>query len=145
MNLFSIRESFGEAEISLKNLLGLDIKQSRFEVVNRESVDNYDEFYKNKELPTTESEGEIQVISFDGKGVPVIKKEAAKIQARLGKGEKRQKKKEAMVGVDYTIDRKIRSLEEVAENLVYPEQAGKKKRKKKALKHQQFEPGMFVG
>lgn len=131
MNLFGIRESFGEAAISLKNLLGLDIKQSRFEVVNQESINHYDEFYKNKELPSTESEGEIQVIGFDGKGVPVIKKEAAKIQARLGKGEKRQKKKEAMVGVDYTINRKIRSPEEVAENLVYPEQARKKREEKK--------------
>ena len=63
------------------------------------------------------------MVGFDGKGVPVIKKEAAKIKARLGKGEKRQKKKEAMVGVDYTIDRNVRNPEEVAENLVYPEQA----------------------
>jgi len=131
MDLFGIRESFGEAAISLKNLLGLDVKQSRFEVVNRESINDYDEFYKNKELPATESEGEIQVIGFDGKGVPVIKKEAAKIQARLGKGEKRQKKKEAMVGVNYTINRKIRSPKEVAENLVYPEQARKKREEKK--------------
>jgi hypothetical protein len=41
-------------------------------------------------------------LGFDGKGVPVIKKKAAKIKARLGKGEKKQKKKEAMVGVSYT-------------------------------------------
>lgn len=131
MGLFGIRESFGEAAISLKNPLGLDIKQSRFEVVDRESINDYDEFYKNKELPAAKSEGELQVMSFDGKGVPVIKKEAAKIQARLGKGEKRQKKKEAMVGVDYTIDRKVCTPEEVAENLVYPEQARKKREEKR--------------
>jgi len=102
MNLLSIRDSFGEAEISLNTLLGLNVKQSRFEVVSRGSIDDYDEFYKDKELPEASSEGQIQVIGFDGKGVPVIKSEAAKIQARLGKGEKRQEKKEAMVGVSYT-------------------------------------------
>ncbi|EFK10981.1 conserved hypothetical protein [delta proteobacterium NaphS2] len=57
---------------------------------------SYDEFYESKEPPSPESEGSVQVIGFDGKGVPVIKQEAAKIQARLGKGEKRQKTKEAM-------------------------------------------------
>ncbi len=39
----------------------------------------------------------------------------------MGKGEKKQKKKEAMVGVSYTVDRNIRTPEEVAENLVYPD------------------------
>ena len=37
MTLFGIHNSFGEAFISLNNLLRLDIKQSRFEVVNREA------------------------------------------------------------------------------------------------------------
>ena len=39
----------------------------------------------------------------------------------MGKGEKKQKKKEAMVGVSYTVDRNIRPPEEIAKNLVYPD------------------------
>ncbi|MEE9611911.1 MAG: ISKra4 family transposase [Desulfatiglandales bacterium] len=132
MDLFSIRDSFSESSVSLKKLLGLEISQSRFEVVNRESANSYDEFYENKELPIPESEGKIQVIGFDGKGVPIIKSEAAKIQPRLGKGEKRQKTKEAIVGVSYTTDPKVRTAEEVAENLVYPEQAREKREAEKA-------------
>ena len=127
MDLLSIRDSFGEASVTLDKILKLGISPSRFEVVNRGSANSYDEFYKNKELPTPDSEGEIEVIGFDGKGVPVIKSEAAKLKARLGKGEKRQKKKEAIVGVSYTIDPKVRSPEEVAENLVYPEEAREKR------------------
>jgi hypothetical protein len=121
MNIFDIRDSFKESQISLNKLLGLEISQSRFEIVNRESAVNYDKFYDQKLVPNSETEGEIQILGFDGKGVPVIKKEAAKIKARLGKGEKKQKKKEAMVGVGYTVDRNIRTPEEVAENLVYPD------------------------
>ncbi len=127
MDLLSIRDSFGEGSVTLAKLLGAGVSPSRFEVVNRESANSYDEFYENKELPTPGSEGEIQVIGFDGKGVPVIKSESAKLQSRLGKGEKRQKKKEAMVGVSYTIDPKQRSPEEVAENLLYPEEAREKR------------------
>ena len=126
MDLFSIRDSFGEAVISLESMLGIKVSQSRVEAVNRESPLHYDEFYKDKELPDPKTEGKVTVASGDGKGVPVIKKEAAKIQARLGRGEKRQKSKEAMVGVSYTVDRNIRGAKEVATNLVYPEQAVEK-------------------
>jgi len=121
IDLLSIRDSFGEASVTLNKLLGSGVSPSRFEVVNRESVNSYDDFYENKKPPAPDSEGKIHTLGFDGKGVPVIKSEAAKIQSRLGKGEKRQKKKEAIVGVSYTIDPKVRTPEEVAENLVYPE------------------------
>ena len=131
MDLLSIRDSFGEASVTLNKILGSGISPSRFEVVDRESANSYDEFYQNKELPSPGSEGEIQVIGFDGKGIPVIKSEAAKLKARLGKGEKRQKKKEAIVGVSYTTDPKVRTPEEVAENLVYPEEAREKREAEK--------------
>jgi hypothetical protein len=131
MDLLSIRDSFGEASVTLNKLLGSGVSPSRFEVVNRESANSYDDFYENKDVPTPESEGKIHTVGFDGKGIPVIKREAAKIQSRLGKGEKRQKKKEAIVGVSYTIDPKVRTPSEVAENLVYPEKAKEKREAKK--------------
>lgn len=121
MEVLSLRDGFAESSVSLKKLLRLDVKASRLEVVNQDSGDEDDRFYQRKDLPDAESEGEVQVLSFDGTGVPVIKREAAKLQARLGKGENRQTKKAAMVGGSYTIDRHVRSPEEVAENLVYPE------------------------
>lgn len=121
MDFLSIRDTFKESEITLAKLLGLKVCQSRFEVISRDTCKHYDKFYETKEIPASDSEGEVQALEFDGKGVPVIKKEAAKIKARQGKGEKRQKKKEAMVGVSYTVDKKERSPSEVAKNLVYPE------------------------
>lgn len=127
MNFLSIRDTFRESEISLEKLLGLKVSSSRLEIVNEESSRNYDEFYENKEIPSADSEGELQVLGFDGKGVPMIKREAAKLKSRQGKGEKRQKKKEALVGVDYTVNQKVRTPEEVAENLIYPEKAKERK------------------
>ncbi len=127
MNLCSIRDSFDESKVTLSSILGVDISQSSFEKINRESAENYNEFYKNKDIPALQEEGEIQVLQFDGKGVPMIKSEAAKIKSRLGKGEKRQKKKEATVGIDYTVDQNIRTPEQVAESLIYPEKTKKKR------------------
>jgi hypothetical protein len=57
----------------------------------------------------------------------MIKEEAAKLVARLGKGEKRLKKKEALVGVSYTVDRNYRTAEELAESLVDPETARRRR------------------
>ena len=74
-------------------------------------------------MPQEDTEGELLVVSFDGKGVPMIKEEAAKLKAKLGTGEKRQQKKEALVGVSYTVDAKPRSPEALAELLVDPEAA----------------------
>jgi len=128
MDLTSIRDSFGECGNIFFKLLGLEISPSRFEVISQESCTSYDDFYEKKEPCPPESEGEIHAVGFDGKGVPVIKSELAELESALGEGEKRPKKKEAMVGVSYSVDRKVRSAKEVADNLVYPE---KKERERK--------------
>ncbi len=132
MDLLNISDPFGQSSEILEKLVGFRIYPNRFEDVGRSTCMNYDQFYEAKETPLPESEGSIAVVGFDGKGVPVIKSEAAKIVARKGKGEKRQKKKEATVGVSYTIDPNVRTPEQVAENLVYPER--KKEREKDAEK-----------
>ena len=100
-SILSIRNTLEESSISLEKLLGVKVYSNRFEAVTQATCMNYDQYYGQKEAPEKNSEGSINVIGFDGIGVPVIKSEAAKLKARLGKGEKRQKKKEAMVGVSY--------------------------------------------
>jgi hypothetical protein len=105
------------------------VSASRFEVVNQHSISeqSYTHFYSHKTPPSPEQEGTLQVLQFDGKGVPMIKAEAQQLKARPGNGEPRPKKKEAMVGVSYTVDPHARQAEEVAENLIYPEQAKAKR------------------
>ena len=63
MDILSIRDSFDESEITLSKLLGLNVKASRFEVINQDTCTSYDEFYESKQPPPAESEGEIQVLS----------------------------------------------------------------------------------
>lgn len=129
MDHLSIRNTFQDAELTVAKLLGVQVSASRFEVVNQTSISqqSYEEFYTRKAPPSPEQEGAFQVLQFDGKGVPMIKTEALKLKARAGKDGTRLKKKEAMVGVSYTVDPHTRLAEEVAENLVYPEQAKTKR------------------
>jgi hypothetical protein len=103
----------------------IKLSVSAAETIVDDSSNEYEEYYSSivnmDKIRNVPLEDELTVTSFDGKGVPVIKKEAAKIVGKLGKGEKKQKKKEALVGVKYNILPNIRSAEEVAQNLIYPE------------------------
>jgi len=124
---FCVDQPFNESTAKLKRFFGLDLAESVLVTAAREGKVDYDAFYEQKAPLPPETEGELQVVSFDGKGVPVIKAEAVKLKSKLGKGEKRQKKKEALVGVSYTVDRKVRAPEELAEALVEPEKARAKR------------------
>ena len=129
MDLLNIKDPFGQSSEILEKFLGQKIYPNRFEAVGRSSCTSFDQYYEGKKLPEPQSEGAIIVAGFDGKGVPLIKSEAAAINARKGKGEKRQKKKEAIVGVSYTVNEHVRSPEEVAKNLIFPEENKNHKKK----------------
>ena len=58
---------------------------------------SFDQYYEAKASPDKESEGSIVVAGFHGVRIPLIKRESTKIIVNNGKGEKRKKKKEAMV------------------------------------------------
>ncbi len=67
-----------------EKVLGIKISSSRFEVVRQDSCTSYDKFYEQKPPPSKQSQGDLQVISFDGKGVPVIRRQLSELKARLG-------------------------------------------------------------
>ncbi len=71
------------------------------------------EYYAQKAAPTPCTEAQILVIQADGKGVPMILEETSAAPVRLGKGEKRGRKKEAVVTGVYTIAPAERTPEQV--------------------------------
>lgn len=133
MTLFAVEHPFKESAGWFEQLFDLDLAESVLIEVAKEAPKDYEAFYTQEPPPAAETEGEILVVSVDGKGVPMIKAEAAKLQAKLGTGEKRQKKKEALVGVCYTVNRKERTAEELAERLIDPE-AARARRKREGQK-----------
>jgi hypothetical protein len=133
MTLFAVEHPFKESAGWFEQLFDLDLAESVLIEVAKEAHKDYEAFYTQEPPPAAETEGEILVVRVDGKGVPMIKAEAAKLQAKLGKGEKRQQKKEALVGVCYTVERKARTAEELAERLVDPE-AARARRKREGKK-----------
>ena len=111
MTLFAVEHPFQESSAWFEQLFDLEVAESVLIEVAQEAPMDYESFYAQRPVPPETTEGALLVVSFDGKGVPMIKEEAVKLKAKLGTGEKRQKKKEALVGVSYTVDPRPRSPE----------------------------------
>jgi hypothetical protein len=79
-------------------------------------------FYAQKPAPLPAEEAEILVIQADGKGVPMVLETPAEPKMRLGKGQKRGRKKEAIVTTVYTIAAAPRTPEEVVASFFYQDQ-----------------------
>ncbi len=131
-NLLNIKDAYSEGVLFVKKFFGQQISVSASETISGESSSGYEDFYEpGKNLKETEEKKDFTAVSFDGKGVPMIKKEAVKITGRQGKGRKKQKKKESLAGARYNINANIRTADEVANNPVYPEKKENEKNNKK--------------
>ena len=86
-NLLNINGAYENASGFLKKFFGAKLSISALETISGESSVRYEDYYdlKNR-LTKPEKEEDYTVVGFDGKGVPMIKAEAAKIVARQGKG-----------------------------------------------------------
>jgi len=97
----------------LERLLGLHLSTRVVDENIAEDAADVEAYYTQKPSPAPEQEAEILVIQADGKGVPMVMEMPAKPKVRLGKGEKRGHKKEAVVTTVYTIAAAPRTPEEV--------------------------------
>lgn len=116
-----MRDTFEECVRFLDELFGFSLSTHTADEVIDELAANHRGFAEQLTPPPATSEETIQVVGFDGKGVPVVKEDPARRAARLAKGEKRNRKKEAMVGLEYVAAPKLRTPELLAQALVRPE------------------------
>jgi hypothetical protein len=87
----------------LFRLLGLKLSTGAIESNLADDAADVESYYAQKPAPQAAEEAEILVIQADGKGVPMVLEEPLEPPVRLGKGQKRGRKKEAMVTSIYTI------------------------------------------
>jgi hypothetical protein len=97
----------------LDRLLGLSLSTRVVQETVAHDAGDVEAYYAQKPPPRPADEAEILVIQADGKGVPMILEAPTGPKVRLGKGEKRGHKKEAVVTTLYTIAAAPRTPEEV--------------------------------
>jgi hypothetical protein len=120
MTVFAVEHPVKERASWCEPLFALEVAESAVMAVAQEAPADDEAFDGQRPLPAEDTAGALLVVSVDGTGVPMIQQEAAKLNAKLGTGEQRQTKNEALVGVSSTVDPKPRSPEALAESLVEP-------------------------
>jgi hypothetical protein len=101
----------------LAGILGQPLWQRDLKAEIEEDAGLVEEFYQQTPLASTAEEAPILVVQADGKGVPIIREEPVAVKARLGKGEKPGRKKEAIVTATYTIHPCVRTPQAVVQSL----------------------------
>jgi hypothetical protein len=101
----------------LRRLLGLNLSTRVIEENLAEDAVDVEVYYAQKAAPEPQTEADILVIQADGKGVPIIYEEPSPAKpVRLGKGQKRGRKREAIVTTVYTIAPQSRTPQEVVDS-----------------------------
>lgn len=115
-----VKESFTEAITSLKSILGIAPSQRATEVMNQDMARQSEPFQLQKALPPPNEEGEIMVVTSDGKGVPMRRPLEQKIRDGNSQDQKKKragKKQMAYVGGIYSINRFVRTADDVVDDL----------------------------
>jgi hypothetical protein len=106
--------SYRESQTVLERILGLSLSVHALETCVTEAGADVTTFYEQPADPTAPvPSGTILVVQADGKGVPMVQSPSQRPPVRLGKGQKRGKKKEAVVTGLYTIVPYPRTPQEV--------------------------------
>jgi hypothetical protein len=116
---FAMEEPFGQTAKTVEKILGLKQHVDSLEHMNQEMAREAEAFQWSLPLPPAKEEGEIFVQTADGKGVPIRRPADAPpiMDHQHRAGPKPDRKKMATVGAVYSINRLIRTPEEVVESL----------------------------
>ena len=116
----STDSAYRESTSTVVRILGLSLSVAALEAIVLDDAGDVAAFYDRPiEMAAPTAIGRILVAQADGKGVPMVQPAATSAPVRLGKGQKRTKKKEAIVTALYTIAPYPRTPEDVLAALLH--------------------------
>lgn len=116
--LLGIEQAFGVVRDTLNTILRIKQSVDTLERGSRQMAAAAPAFREQQPAPEPAEEGELLIATEDNKGIPMVRPtEAPPPGAHLTKGQKKNKKKMACVGCVYSVDRHIRTPEELVKTL----------------------------
>jgi len=118
---FCVQGSYAQSCRTVQRILGLGQSVRSLEQMSLSMAADVEAFRQLLPAPPAAEEGQIVVLTADGKGVP-MRREAGRdgpaVRGRRTKGQKANKKRMACVGGVYTIDPFVRTADEVVEEVL---------------------------
>lgn len=109
-----VEQAFGQATTAVARILQFKQSVDTLEHMNVDMAAHVTAFRENRPKPDPATEGDILVTSADGKGIVMRRDADAPAPAmHRSKGEKASQKRMATVGTAYTVNRYVRTPEEV--------------------------------
>lgn len=112
--LLGAESAFARVADTLEEILGVKQPVDSLERINRNMATTVEAFREQRPQPKARDEGEVFVVSADGKGIVMRRNpDDPRPKAHRGKGDKANKKRMAIVGAIYSVNRHVRTAEEV--------------------------------
>jgi hypothetical protein len=109
-----VESAFGQVSATLARMFGLKVSTDGLERINAQMAERVANYRYDRPKPVAETEGEVVVASADGKGIAMRRSaDDPAPAAHRTKGEKASQKQMAIVGSVYSVDRHVRTPEEV--------------------------------
>jgi len=116
--LLGINQAFGAVRKTMESILQIKQSVDTLEQGSQQMAESAEAFRAQQPAPEAQTEGELLVVTEDNKGIPMVRPaDVLPPGAHLTKGQKKNKKKLACVGCVYTVDRHVRTPEELVATL----------------------------
>jgi hypothetical protein len=109
---FCVEQAFGQAAKAMAAVLQQDVCVDSLEHINQQLGAQADIFLHDLPVPPATQEGELLVGTADGKGVPLLK-EGQQAQSLFTTPERPGNRRMAILGSVYSVDRYVRTPEEI--------------------------------
>jgi hypothetical protein len=110
--LFCVEKAFRVGARQFETVFQQKLSVDVLEDINRAMGEQADRFLDGLPTPAKAHEGEILVVSADGKGVPLVRQDADQVPAFEEK-ERPGNRRMATLGCVYTVDRHVRTAEQI--------------------------------
>jgi hypothetical protein len=107
--LFCCEQAFHGSVEAFFQVFGQKLSVDTLEKVSRRVADRAETFVQNREAPPPAEEGELLVMTADGKGVPLVKQDAQRLRAFEEKPQRPGNRRMATLAAVYSVDRFVRT------------------------------------
>jgi hypothetical protein len=111
--LFCCEQAFHGSVEAFFQVFGQKLSVDTLEKISRRMADQAETFVQNREAPPPAEEGELLVMTADGKGVPLVKQDAQRLRAFEEKSQRPGNRRMATLAAVYSVDRFVRRPEDI--------------------------------
>ena len=117
--LFCVEKAFGVGARQFAVVFGQELSVDGLEDINRRMGGEAEHFLAALPKPPAREEGELLVLTGDGKGVPLVKKDAQHVPVFEEKSQRPGNRRMATLACTYTVDRHVRTPEQIVAALMH--------------------------